>query len=364
MSEFDYNTQRNGQVSVNGGVASLGGQALNALQTIDCGEIGFVSGEQLARATNHYQSLSGGNCRVQLAALVFDATGDMRALDFYFPITSMLKASSEADRMEFYNAVRYIANHPNFDLRVYAEHRQDVTDAVPITVRHLVAGHVAEAFFYRKDILDTFLSHPRHFQVYTNHRAFEQDNGLAGGDYSFDREAIQLEMSRLFEGYFGKTPGVAPILHELGHMLDHFEAGTGRMGQCEGVLPGMSRRDGPVFTPEARHFFIQGKRMEQERYLAYQTGRAANGSDPIPVGHPYCFQTDGEFIAGYFEMFFRNPNYFAATNSTLYHGFASLLRQDPRRYWPEDFSGYIGENRKAYLNGQRPHPHNITVPRE
>src|SRR3712207_772199 len=98
MSQFDYYSQRNSNVSVYGGVASLGEQSLTALQTIDCGEIGMVSGEQLARATNHYQSLSGETCRVQLAAIVFDATGDMRALDFYFPITSMLKAN-EADRM-------------------------------------------------------------------------------------------------------------------------------------------------------------------------------------------------------------------------------------------------------------------------
>jgi hypothetical protein len=361
MTQMDYNDIRNSSPGIVGQALQLAGRVFTPPEQIDCGEIGPVSGRSLIEAGRRYDDLTNGNCHPQLAALVFDVTGDFRALDFYFPIVNSLKAEA-ATRQDFYNAVRYIANHPGLDLRVYAENRQDVTNETPPAVRHIVAGHLAEVFFYRRDIIERFFSQPRHFLIYTNRQAFNQDGGLAGGDYNFDRQAIQLEMSRLFEGFSGKTPGVAPFLHELGHMLDHFEAGTGRMGQCEGILPGMASRDGPVFTPQARQLFSAGKQLEQQRYLAFQQGRAGP-NDPVPVGHPYVFQTDGEFIAGFLEMFFRNPNYFASQNPQLYQAFAELFRQDPRRYWPEDFSFYVTENRKAYLGGERPHPQNITIPR-
>lgn len=361
MSNFNFAGMRNAAISLNGSGLELAGQSFGPGESLEMGESGLISVEQLARAARHYSDLTNSTVRPQLGALVFDVTSDLRALDFYFPITSMLKQQGENDRMQFYAALRFIANHPGFDLRVYAERQQDVTAQAPLAVRFIVAGHLAEVFFYRKDILERFLTQPRHFLIYTSRNAFDQDGGLAGGDYNFGREAIQLEMSRLFEGFNGTVPGVAPILHELGHMLDHFEAGTGGMGQCEGVLPGMSRRDGPVYTPEARRLFSEGKRLEQQRYQLFQDGQA-RPNDPVPVGHPYVFQTDGEFIAGFLEMFFRNPNYFGTQNPTLYDAFASLLRQDPRRYWPEDFAGYVGENRKAFLGGQRPSPQHISIP--
>ena len=362
MSNFNFLALRNKSFEVSGAGLQLDGQSLGPGQHLEAGPLGLVSAEQLMGAARRYYDLTGGTVRVQVAALVFDVTADFRALDFYFPITNSLQ-DNDAAHQDFYNGVRYIANHPNFDLRVYGHNQQDVTDQTPPTVRHLVAGHLIEVFFHRRDILESFLSNPRHFQIYTDHQAFEGDNGLAGGDYRFDREAIQLEMTRLFEGYFGDTPGVAPILHELGHMLDHFDGGTGRMGQVEGMLPGMSPADGPLFVPQSRQLFVQGKRMERDRYQRYQDGRGGP-NDPIPVGHPYVFQTDGEFIAGYFEMFFRNPNYFGSLNPVLYDSFATALQQDPRRYWSQDFPGYIGENRKAYLGGQRPSPQNINIPQD
>ncbi len=360
MATLDYNQVRNVPLKTDGETIELAGQFLNPTDQFDCGEIGLVAAGQLAQVAWRYAQITEGACRPQLAALLFEATGDFRALDFYFPITNGLKAD-EAARQDFYNGMRYIAAHPGLDLQVIGRNRTNITEQSPLAVRQIVAGHLTEVFFYRRDILERFLSKPRHFQIYTNRAAFDQDGGLAGGDYSFDREAIQLEMSRLFEGFYGTTPGVAPFLHELGHMLDHFEASTGRMGQCEGVLPGMSRRDGPLFSPEARRLFSEGKQIEQQRYVLYQNGQA-RPTDPVPVGHPYVFQTDGEFIAGFLEMFFRNPNYFAAQNPTLYQGFATLLKQDPRRDWAEDFSFYVSENRKAFLGGQRPAPQHVTIP--
>jgi hypothetical protein len=360
MAIINYNQIRNTPLKLGGQGIDIAGNLINQLDELDCGEIGIVKVKDLAQAAQYYLDFTEGTCRPQMAALVFDVTGDYRALDFYFPITSSLKSDPNL-RQNFYDGIKYIANDPGLDFRVFGRNRANVTSSAPPSVRSIVAGHLAEVFFYRRDILQAFLSQPRHFLVYVNHQAFEQDGGLAGGDYNFDRQAIQLELSRLFEGYFGPTPGVAPFLHELGHMLDHFEAGTGGMGQCEGILPGMAPRDGQVFTPQARQLFIEGKSLEQQRYQVYQDGRAHPG-DPVPVGHPYVFQTDGEFIAGFLEMFFRNPNYLAAQNPPLFQAFATLFRQDPRHYWPEDFPFYVKENQKAFLGGQRPSPQHITIP--
>lgn len=357
---MDFRTVQNSRVNLQNDFVEIAGQIYAGTDEVDAGEIGKVSGAALSEAAKRYARLTNNAAVPQLAALVFDVTGDLRALDFYLPITRLFY-NNEQERLNFYAAIRYISGNPNLNLRVYAEHRADITTSAPPAIRYLVAGQLAEVFYYRQDILNQFLLAPRNFLLYTTRAAFDQDGGLAGGDYNFGREAIQLEISRLFEGYFGRTPGVCPFLHELGHMLDHFDAGTGRMGICEGMLPGMAPSDGPVYIPEARRFFAEGKYIEQQRYLAYQN-RQAGPNDPLPIGHPYVFQTNGEFIAGYLEMFFRNPNYFARQNQVLYQGFATLLQQDPRGYWPEDFLFYVNENRKFYLSGQQPSPQNITIP--
>ena len=82
-----------------------------------------------------------------------------------------------------------------------------------------------------------------------------------------------------------------------------------------------------------------------------------------PIGHPYVFQNNGEFIAGYLEMFFRNPHYFAAQNTELFQAFAQCLGQDPRNYWQEDFPYYVKQNRTYYLSGQRPPAPGIGIPK-
>ena len=135
------------------------------------------------------------------------------------------------------------------------------------------------------------------------------------------------------------------------------------MGRSEGLLPGLSPRDGSLFNPRARTLFINGKRLELERYLARYQG-SSNSSSMLPIGHPYVFQNDGEFIAGYFEMFFRNPNYFASQNSDLYTAFVELFGYDPRNAWKQDFPFYIDQNRTFYLSGQRPWKPQLTIPNE
>jgi hypothetical protein len=324
------------------------------------GSLGVVSIQSIRHAAEQFVRLAQDHCPLQLGALVFTVTRRHRALDFYFPITQML-TESEIDG--FYQLAQSVAGHPHFDLQLIGEQRLDLTAQMPPSLRQVVAGQVAEVFFYRRELLERFLATPRHFQLYVSARAFEGDGGVAGGDYNPGRESVQLVLARVFEGFFGETAGVCPFLHEFGHMLDHFDAATGRMGHSEGLLPGLSPRDGTLFNPRARRLFILGKRLELERYLARYEGNA-NVNDPLPIGHPYVFQNDGEFIAGYFEMFFRNPNYFASQNQALYAAFVELFGYDPRKAWTQDFPFYLNQNREFYFSGQRPWTPHLTIPND
>jgi len=321
---------------------------------------GLVSVQSILESTEGFMRFTQGNCPVQLGLLVFTVTGRYRALDFYFPITQML---NESEIGRFYEVAQNIASHPHFDLQLLGEHRANLTAQMPPGIRQMVAGQIAEVFFQRGDLLERFLATPRHIQLYTTSKAFEQDGGGAGGDYNPQRESIQLVLARLFEGFFGETAGVCPFLHEFGHMLDHFDAATGRMGRSEGLLPGLSPRDGNLFNPRARALFIQGKHLELERYLDRYHGISKDTSS-LPIGHPYVFQNDGEFIAGYFEMFFRNPNYFASQNQELYTAFVKLFGYDARDVWKLDFPFYIDQNRNFYLSGQQPWMPHLTNPNE
>jgi hypothetical protein len=326
---------------------------------LDCGAaVGRVPAWSVAEAAPRYAALTGGACLPQLAAVIFDAAGNPRCLDHYFPLA---RALSGAERDSFDALVRAIASHPSFDLRLFGPGRADLTAELPVSARSIVAGHLAETFFYRRDLLDRLLCAPRHFYLYTTRAAFADDGGEAGGCFNPEREALQLVLSRLFEGFFDEWPGVAPFLHEFGHLLDFFDAGTGRLGRSRGLLPGLSHSDGAVFTPAARELFLRGKALERDRYLARQQGRSGP-DDPFPIGHPYVFQNDTEFAAGYFEMFFRNPHYLAQLNPDLHAGYVALFGYDPRRCWPRDFPFYVASNRKFYLSGEPVWPIGITIP--
>jgi hypothetical protein len=324
------------------------------------GSLGVVSVRSILEAAEGFATLTRDTGPLQLGLLAFTATSKYRALDLYFPITQML---TEPEIERFYQLAQSIAGHPHFDLQLLGERRANLSVQMPPGIQQVVAGQIAEAFFHRGELLERFLATPRHIQLYATPKAFEQDGGAAGGDYNPQRESIQLVLARLFEGFFGETAGVCPFLHEFGHMLDHFDAATGRMGRSEGLLPGLSPRDGSLFNPRARALFIKGKRLELERYLARHQG-LSKATSSLPIGHPYVFQNDGEFIAGYFEMFFRNPNYFASQNQDLYAAFVELFGYDPRNSWKRDFPFYIEQNRSFYFSGQRPGPPHLTIPND
>lgn len=311
-----------------------------------------------------YRELLGRDNPAQLAALLFDATGDPWSLAHYFPAVMVL---ADVERAALFGQIAATAHHPHLDLRLIGEGRKDLTGQLPASARWIVAGHLVEVLGQRPDILAAFLGAPRHLRLYTSARAFADDGGIAGGDYDPTRERIQLGLERVFEGFGGARPGVAPFLHELGHMLDAYDVESGTMSRGRGLLPGLDPRDGALFTPEARRRFVSGKALEARRYavLVARTG-ASPGLVPdaeLPLGHPYVFQNDGEFLAGYLELFFRTPNRFGTLNPELFGGFAALLRQDPRPAWPVDFAYYVDANRAAYRGGSAIAPAGISLPR-
>jgi hypothetical protein len=294
----------------------------------------------LQSETERYAALTQNTAQRQLAAVLFARTRQPRLMNHYFPIMQTLSPGGESD---FHALAAKIAQNPNFDVKLIAEQRTERTPELPPDAVYLVAGHIVEIFFYRRDLLDEFLSQRRGFWLYTTPQAFMDDGGVAGGCYNPQRDAIQLVMSRLYEGFYAPTPGVAPFIHEFGHMLDH---ATGN----HGLIPGMDTHI---------DLWRRGKQRELKRYEILRAGQTP---DKLPIGHPYVFQNDGEFIAGYLEMFFRNPHYFAAQNEDLYRAFSLCLKQDPRTYWREDFAYYVRQNRDYYAK-QRPPKPGLTIPR-
>ncbi len=358
---LNFIQNRNKRVRIYQNHLEVDNYSFRITETLNYGSpFGDVSARSIAQPLEQFMQLTNGDCYPQLGNLVFTATGNYRALDLYFPITQML---SELEIEGYYLLVQRITQHASFDLRLIGEGRVDMTTQMPFSITHFVPGHLAEIFFYRREILDRFLTTPRRIELYTNSAAYAQGGGIAGGVYNPQRGSIQLILKRLFEGFYGETAGVCPFLHEFGHMLDYFDSALGRMGQSKGLLPGLSPEDGTIFNPSARRLFISGKRLELEQYLSYYRG-VAQETDRLPIGHPYVFQNDSEFIAGYFELFFRNPNYFAAQNRDLFSSFVELFSYNPRKAWKKDFPFYVHENRKFYLSGQQPLKPGLTMSSE
>jgi len=359
---LDFVTHRISPLQITQTGVELAGQLLDLKEEIDFGAgLERIAVQYLVEQVRIYEQLTHGECRPQLAALLYLISGHRPALDLYFPITRVLNS---AERQRFDALVEQIAFLPEFDLQLIDEQGNNIIEQLPEDAVLVVAGHLAEIFFYRQDILERFFAQPRHVRLYTSHEAFVQDGGVAGGDYHPEYQSVRLELARLYEGFYHQTPGVAPFLHEFGHMLEHFDPrSAGMMLHGEGLLPGLSPDHGQIYTLAARRAFLAGKRLELERYLAWHEGRAA-ANDPLPVGHPYVFRNDTEFIAGYFEMFFRNPNYFAALNPQLFSAFAGLFNYDPRPAWPQDFSGYIEENRQVYVPGAPVPAPGLTLPED
>lgn len=329
-------------------------------------------------------------CRPQLAFHIFALTQRPRYMETYFPL---VKSLDKEQRRQFHEKVKSVMLHEGFDLKLlrkYDHRSPDVMHTRDLELKrvddlyngsdtqfvdhirllpalgYLVAGHIVEVYFYRQDILDRLLRTGVHIRLYTDAAAYKADGGVAGGCYDTQQGCIKLAVSRLFEGFNQPAPGVIPFLHEFGHLLDFFDAAhLKQSAKSFGWLPGMRQSDdrfppegADIFTPEARSAFVKGKRIEMQRYDKLVAGEKP---DVLPIGHPYVFQNNGEFLAGYLEMFFRNPHTFAAQNPDLYSAFSLLLKQDPRQYWEQDFPFYVEQNRAYYTSGQKPPLHNLSL---
>ena len=338
---LNFDEVRHERVMLTGNDILIGDLRLRADDELDLGHwLQTIAAWRLIEAVQAREALTQRTCQCQLAIYLFILTEKKGLLNSYFPITQSL---DRENRGKFYDLIKYIRRRDdacNIELigREYDPH----TTNFPTDIPYLVAGQIAEILFYRPDLLYEFLNSHRSFFLYTTPQAFKDDGGVAGGCYNPQRDAIQLVLSRLYEGFYTPTPGVAPFLHEFGHMLDHASGNRG-------LIPGMDE-----FVDD----FRAGKTLELQRYERIRQGH----TDVLPIGHPYVFQNDGEFIAGYLEMFFRNPHYFAAQNPMLYEAFSHCLRQDPRQYWQQDFSYYVDQNRTYYLSGKQPLKPGITLP--
>lgn len=347
-------------------------------ETLDFGApLGTIRVRDLLFPHHHF----GGSPRnlyqlPQLAMAVFLIRHRVYALNPYFPITQILDKS---EQKAFYTLAGDILNQPNFKITLITLHEGQPSRVVRLLnawneaveqgsgvflnsispyaaeIAFFVACHIAELFFYQRPILKRLMETSFEIRLATSKEAFEADGGVAGGCFNAEKRTIQLLLSRLFEGYKGKTPGVAPFLHEFGHLLDHFDVRQSRLTESHGTLPGMRERDGVVFNPQARKLFLKGKAQELRRYMRLHDDGYHEG-DLMPIGHPYVFQNDGEFIAGYLEMFFRNPHYFAAENIDLFDSFRLIFGYDPRRVWAEDFPYYVQQNQQFYREHRPPKP--------
>jgi hypothetical protein len=336
----------------------LGSLRVEQEDILDFGEtIGKVSARELRAAMSGFECVTEGKFQPQLAFYMFMVTRRSRLLDSYFPL---LRALNEQEQGVFYDLVQRIMLNPGFSIQLRDETQSDIIAQVP-TIAYLIGGHLAELFYFRTDMVEQLLRATCRVRLYISQKAFAADGGMAGGCYNPRMSSVQLVLSRLFEGFSDKTPGVFPFLHEFGHLLDFFDAGTALSTMTSsGFLPGMRPTDGELYSAAARNWFIEGKRVELERYSLLCKGQ--RNLAPLPIGHPYVFQNDTEFIAGYLEMFFRNPNYFAEQNEILFKGFSTVFKQDPRAYWKQDFPFYVEQNRGFYLSGQRPPQPGITIP--
>ena len=289
------------------------------------------------------QSQLGVTCPIQTALVLYLQSKELSALQHYFPIIGWLDGPGRQRWANLY--ATYLVDSPLRIAFIDTEHRP-----APLAVRTLVVGQLVSCFVNRPDVMAEFCATQPTFTICADNRTYMRVGGVGGGCYDETAHQMILEVSRLFEGYWQQNPGVSPFLHELGHMLDGAQRRLTHGHECVGELPAMD--------DVQRLAWQTGKRVEVEYYRRYQ--EAGRVVDSAPLGHPYVFQTDGEFLAGYWEMFWRNPHAFAAHNPDLYAGLTSYVGQDPRSY-TTDFTGYVTGNRAFYARGERAWPSQIRM---
>ena len=242
------------------GATNLSSQAL-----VKDDEGAVVDGRALRDAAHDYRQRVRGTYAPQLAALMFFATSRPAAMRGYFPLLRALEPAA-IDDFE----ARTTAAARQLDLRLFDENQRGAVREVdlPRDAAYLVAGQIVEVFYFRQDILERLLAARTRIWLYATGAAYQAHGGVGGGCYSPGIGGIQLVLARLYEGFTGSMPGVAPLLHELGHLFDCFDVRRATQGAATGLYPGLRHEDGSLFTPDARAYFLRGKRLER---CSYQT---------------------------------------------------------------------------------------------
>lgn len=322
-------------VRLTGDAVLVGHHAFSPADTLLFGDHRSLGMERLVDAALRYHRLTGRGRTPQLAALLFDCTGERRFLRQYFPLAARQDAAGQEEYMA---QVGQVAGHPHFALRLIDELGADRTGDLPASARWIAAGHLVEVLWHRRDILKHLLSDQCCLTIAVHELAQVQPGPHNGPGF-----VPALPLPSLYAGCVGSVPGVTPVLSGIGHLLIR----SGGFGRRRESLLGMERGEALLWTMGARDLYVHGKRLEQRRYSRFRQGRARMG-DPMPIGRPELFRDDRTFLAGYLEVFFRAPRYFAAQNPMLFEAFRSLLRRDPSHYLARDCAPYVDQSRAAY----------------
>jgi hypothetical protein len=278
-----------------------------------------------------------------MALVLYAQSREVTALQHFFPIITQLNGARRQRWLHWY---RQLLVHTPIDIRFLNPDNRPA----PLPLRGMVIGQVVSCFVDRPDILAAFGTSNPSFWLCANGRVYDRVGGVGGGCYDESAHRIILVAERLFEGYYSAVPGVCPLLHELGHLLDGMNRRLRNEPFCRGELP--------LMTAQQLHAWRDAKDTEVRLYQHYRSTGHIQGR--APLGHPYVFQTDGEFLAGHWELFWRNPHAFAQTAPDLYLAIAHIVNHDPRAY-TVDYRGYVDDNTAFYARGEPAWPSAIRL---
>ncbi|MEY3989205.1 MAG: Glucose-regulated metallo-peptidase [Chloroflexota bacterium] len=279
--------------------------------------------------------------RMPLAGLVFQVSKELTSLGHFFPLIHTL---TDAQRFEF--RTRLNALLQSTDIAVTYTTQAGLT-ATPLILRVMVLGQIVSCFWGRPEIVSALQRTKPSVALYADRMLYERTGGVGGGCYLPHEHRIMLEANRLFEGFYTPIPNVSPFLHEFGHMLDGTHMRLNQLPHCYGRLP--------LMHDQAFSLWQKAKYREVQCYTAWYHQRPPSDGQ-MPLGHPYVFQNDGEFLAGHWEMFWRNPHAMAQQTPHLFDAFKNYVNQDPRTSLAHDYLGYVEGNRAFYQSGQQPWP--------
>lgn len=277
--------------------------------------------------------------RMPLAGLVFQVSKELTSLGHFFPLIRIL---NDTQRTEFRTRLNSLLQCGDISVTYTTATGPHM---VPIIMRVVVLGQIVSCFWGRPDVIEALIHTSPSVALFADRQSYERAGGVGGGCYLPHDHRIMLEASRLFEGFYTPIPNVSPFLHEFGHMLDGTHMRLERLPHCYGRMPLMRSTDVSLWQ--------KAKYCEFQCYTAWYHQRPpVNGL--MPLGHPYVFQNDGEFLAGHWEMFWRNPHAMAQFTPHLFDAFKNYVNQDPREWLSHDYTGYVEGNRAFYQSGQQP----------